>query len=174
MTVTQDEYAGMFAECTDAFRMEGERSYRTSPAEAEALAGFLAGKPEPPSAYPEWQSWLDQVCAWTSVGKTIARVRIIDDPPTDYQRWSLLWCARWHRQAGENIVYLSRQMADDLGIPRGDWWMFDHQHLVLIAFSATGEVAGKTLVTDPAVIARYRSWRSVAIRHAAMPEAMPL
>lgn len=171
--VTQDEYADMFRQCSDAFRMEGERSYRTSPAEAEALAGFLAGNPEPPSAFPVWQSWLDQVREWTEAGKTIARVRIMDDPPTDYQRWSL-WCASWHRQAGENIAYLSRRTADDLGIPRGDWQLFDHHHLVLMEFSATGEIAGKTLVTDPTVITRYRSWRSVALRHAAVPEAMPL
>ena len=115
-TVTQDEYAGMFRECSDAFRIEGKRLYRTSPAEAEALAGFLAGNPRPPSAFPVWQSWLDQVRTWTGQGKTIARVRIIDDPPTDYQRWSL-WCARWHRDAGEDIRYLTREAANALGIP---------------------------------------------------------
>ena len=171
--VSQDEYAAMFGECSDAFRMEGERSYRTSPAEAEALTGFVAGNPQPPSAFPVWEAWLDQVRAWTSEGKTIARVRIIDDPPTDYQRWSL-WCAPWHRQAGENIAYLSREIADSLGIGRGDWQLFDHRHLVLMAFSPTGEIAGKTLVTDPAVIARYQTWRRLALRHATMPEAMPL
>lgn len=170
--VTQDEYADMFRQCSDAFRMEAQPSYRTSEAEEQALAGFLAGNPQPPSEFPVWQSWLDQVREWTEAGKTIARVRIIDDPPTDYQRWSL-WCAPWHREAGENIGYLSREIADSLGIPRGDWQLFDHQHLVLIAFSPAGEVAAKTLLTDPEVITRYRSWRSVALRHATMPESMP-
>jgi hypothetical protein len=172
-TVTQDEYAGMFRECSDAFRIEGKRLYRTSPAEAEALAGFLAGSPQPPSAFPVWQSWLDQARAWIGQGKTIARVRIIDDPPTDYQRWSL-WGARWHRDAGEEIRYLSRETANVLGIPGGDWQMFDHNRVVVMAFTATGEIAGKTLVTDPAVIRRYQSWRALALQHAMMPEAIPV
>ncbi len=171
--VSQDEYAGMFRECSDAFRIEGERSYRTSPAEAEALAGFLAGSPQPPSAFPVWQSWLDQVRVWTSPpsGKTITRVRIIDRPPTDYQRWSL-WCSSWHRDAGEDIRYLSRARADALGIPRGDWQLFDHVRLVLMVFSAAGETAGKTLVTDSAVIRRYQAWRDLALRHAMAAEAV--
>jgi hypothetical protein len=171
--VTQDEYAGMFRECSDAFRIEGKRLYRTSPAEAEALAGFLAGNPQPPSAFPVWQSWLDQVRTWTRQGKTIARVRIIDDPLTDYQRWSL-WCARWHRDAGEDIRYLTREAANALGIPRGDWQMFDDNRVVVMAFTASGEIAGKTLVTDPAVIRRYQTWRALAARHATMAEAIAM
>ena len=163
----------MFRECSDAFRIEGKRLYRTSPAEVEALSGFLAGSPRPPSAFPVWQSWLDQVRAWTGQGKTIARVRIIDDPPTDYQRWSL-WCARWHRDAGEDIRYLTREAANALGIPRGDWQMFDHNRVVVMAFTASGESAGKTLVTDPTVIRRYQTWRALAVRHATMAEAIAM
>lgn len=163
----------MFRECSDAFRVEGEPSYLTSPAEAEALAGFVAGNPQPPSVFPVWQSWLDQVRVWISQGKTVARVRVIDDPPTDYQRWSL-WCARWHCDAGEDIRYLSRETASGLGIPRGDWQMFDHNRVVLMAFTDTGKPSGKTLVTEPAVILKYRSWRSLALRHATAAEAMPV
>ena len=172
-TVTQDEYAGMFRECSDAFRIEGKRLYRTSPAEAEALAGFLAGSPRPPSAFPVWQSWLDQVRTWTGQGKTIARVRIIDDPPTDYQRWSL-WCARWHRDAGEDIRYLTREAANALGIPRGDWQMFDHNRVVVMAFTASGENADKRLVSDLSMVRRYRIWRALAVEHATTAEAMPV
>jgi hypothetical protein len=163
----------MFRECSDAFRIEGEPAYRTSPDETEALAEFLAGSPGPPSKFPVWQSWLDQVRVWTSppFDKTIARVRVIDNPPTDYQRWSL-WCARWHHAAGEDIRYLPRETAEALGIPRGDWQLFDYSRLVLMAFTATGETAGKTLVTDSAVIRRYQTWRGLAARHATMAEAI--
>jgi hypothetical protein len=170
-TVSQDEYAGMFRECSDAFRIEAASVYRTSPAEAEALASFLAGSPRPPSAFPVWQSWLDQVRGWTGEGKTIARVRIIDSPPSDYQKWSL-WCASWHREAGEDVRYLSRQTANSLGIERGDWQMFDHNRVVLMRFTQSGEVADKTLVTDPSTIRIYRIWRAMALEHARTPEAV--
>ena len=172
-SISQDEYAGMFRECSDAFRIEGEPAYRTSQAEAEALARFLAGSPQPPSAFPAWQSWLDQVRGWTRQGKTIARIRIINSPPTDYQRWSV-WCSSWHRDAGEDIRYLSRETADSLGIPRGDWQLFDHVRLVLMEFTGDGETAGKTLVTDPAVIRRYQVWRALAVQHATVAKAIPV
>jgi hypothetical protein len=172
-SVSQEEYAGMFRECSDAFRIEAQPSYRTSPAESEALAGFLAGNAQPPSAFPVWQSWLDQVRGWTEGGKTLARVRIIDSPPTGYQRWSL-WCTNWHRDAGEDIRYLTREAADNLGIPRGDWQLFDHSRLVLMTFTDTGEPAGKTLITEPAVIRRYQGWRVLALRHATTARAVPV
>lgn len=171
-TVSQDEYAGMFQRCSHAFRIEGEPSYRTSADEAQALAGFLAGSPQPPSAFPVWQSWLDQVRTWTDQGKAIARVRIIDDPPTDYQRWAA-WGARWHREAGEDIRYLSREAANALRIPRGDWQLFDHQRLVLMEFTPTGEPMRKTLMTDLGVVRIYRMWRDVALRHATTADTIP-
>jgi hypothetical protein len=171
--VSQQDYAGMFRECSHAFRIEGEPVYFTSAAEGEALAGFLAGSPQPPSAFPEWQAWLDQIRQWTRQGKTITRVRIADNPMTGYQRWSV-WCSRWHLDAGESIRYLPRSAADLLGIPRGDWQLFDHNRLVLMAFTATGEPAGKTLVTDPEVISQHREWRSLALRHATAAEAIPV
>lgn len=172
-SLSQDEYAAMFRECSDAFRIEAQPSYLTSPAEGEALAGFLAGNPQPPSAFPVWQSWLDQVREWTEQGKTIARVRIIDYPPTDYQRWSI-WCTRWHRDAGEDIRYMSGERAHDHGIPRVDWQMFDHERLVFLDFTPAGEIAGKTLVTDSAVIRRYQAWRALAVSRATTAEAIPV
>jgi hypothetical protein len=110
---------------------------------------------------------------WTEQGKTIARVRIIDDPPTDYQRWSL-WASQWHRDAGEDIRYLRRKTAHNLGIGPGDWQLFDHRRLVLMAFTDTGEPASKTLITVPAVIARHRSWRAEAIAHARTADTIPV
>jgi hypothetical protein len=163
-TISEQDFSDLFRDCSDAFRIEAEPTYRTSPVEAEALAGFLAGSPQPPSAFAEWQTWLDQVRTWTASGKTIVRVRIIDSPPTDYQRWAL-WCASWHRDAGEDIRYMSRDTADGLSIPRGDWQMFDHQRLVLMAFTRSGEVGPKTLITDPTVIGWYEAWRVVAMEH---------
>jgi hypothetical protein len=169
--ISQESYLGMFRDSSEAFRFEAQHSYLTSDAEGEALAGFMEGGPQPPSAFPVWQSWLDQVRTWTEHGKTIARIRIIDSPPTDYQKWSL-WCASWHRDAGEDIRYLSRATADALGMPRGDWQMFDGLRVVLMRFTPAGEIAGKTLITDADEISRYQVWRDLALRHAKAAEAV--
>ena len=168
MTVSAAWFAGMFRDCDTAFRLEAQPMYRTSDAEAQALARFLAGAREAPEVYPEWRSWLDEMQALTGQGKTISRVRIMDEPPTGYQRWAM-WATRYHREAGEDIRWLPRSMAGSLGIPMNDWWLFDDTSLVLMSFTGDGQPDGMTLVTGPAVI-RYRTWRALATRHATITE----
>jgi hypothetical protein len=41
-------------------------------------------------------------------------VRVVETPPTDYQRW-MRWMDRWNRAAGEDIKYLSRANARKAG-----------------------------------------------------------
>jgi hypothetical protein len=163
--ISAEELAAMMCASGTAFRLETQPVYRTSVAEEEAFARFMAGAPQPPSELPPWQSWLDQMRELTRQGKTISRVRIVDDPPTDYQRWAM-WATRYHLEAGEDIRYLPRATAGTLGIPRGDWWLFDDTSLVLIAFMDDGHLDGRTLVTDPAVISRHSTWRALAASHA--------
>ena len=69
---------------------------------------FLAGPPTPPPQLDWWQPWLEQIARLTRDGKHIARVRVLAEPPTAYQRWEI-WAAPWHAQAGEDIRYLPRR-----------------------------------------------------------------
>ena len=118
-----------------------------------------------------WQTWLDEMKELTSQGKKISRVRIVDDPPTGYQRWAM-WTTRWHLEAGEDIRYLLRATARTLGIPAGDWWLFDDTSLVLMTFTSDGQPDGRTLVTDPAVVRKHHTWRALATRHAITAETI--
>ena len=52
----------------------------------------------------------------TREGKRISRVRVLAEPPSDYQRWEL-WAAPWHSQAGERIRYMPRSRAERIGLP---------------------------------------------------------
>jgi hypothetical protein len=164
----------LLRDCLAAFHLETQPWYRTSATEEEAVAGFLAGNPRSPGEYPEWRSWLDEMRELTGQGKRISRVRVVDDPPTGYQRWAM-WCTRWHAEAGEDIRYLPRATAGDLGIPSGDWWLFDDATLVVTAFTSDGQADGRTLITNPALVGRYVAWRDTAVRHAtaAEPQATP-
>jgi hypothetical protein len=170
--VSAEQFAGMLRTFSDtAFRLETQPAYSTSPAEREALALFLAGAPRPPGEFPVWQSWLDDMIELTGQGKKISRVRIVDDPPTGYQRWAM-WTTRWHLEAGEDIRYLPRATARTLGIPAGDWWLFDDTSLVLMTFTSDAQPDSKTLVTDPAVIRKHHTWRALATRHATTAETI--
>lgn len=147
-----------------AFRIEAQPSYAVAE-EREALAGFIAGHPRPPSAYRWWQDWLDMIRGLAQQGKTVERVRVLAEPLTTYQQWES-WGDRWHTEAGEQISYLSRSQALGVGLPLEDWWLFDSTRLVQMRFDDEGAAMGQQLVTDPQVVARHCSWRDLALRHA--------
>jgi hypothetical protein len=133
--------------------------------EQEDFRRFLAGEPltEPPDL--DWfRPWLDQIREVTSQGRAVQRIRILADPPTDYQRWEL-WATPYNAAAGEDIRFLTRSQATELGLPSGDWWLFDDTRLAVMRFDDEGRPLGGTIVTDPDVVARHRHWRDVAITH---------
>ena len=53
--------------------------------EQEMFAEFLAGEPRPFPDVPWYRAWYDQIATLTSQGKRVERVRLLDEPPTDYQ-----------------------------------------------------------------------------------------
>ena len=48
--------------------------------------------------------------------------------PASYQQWRQ-WGAPWHHQAGEKILFMPHREAKRLGIPIGNWWVFDHERV---------------------------------------------
>jgi uncharacterized protein DUF6879 len=167
-TVSQDQFRVMFAESRAAFRLEYQRD--PLPGEQEALQYWLSGNLMVPWEWPDWRNWLDLTWRHTSHGGEILRVRLIDEPPTPYQRFAT-HCTTWHEQAGDRIRYLRRPAAEQLGIVTSNWWMFDDTNVVLLNYDG-GEVPSKILVTDPAEIRRYQSWRDLALSHATAAEAV--
>lgn len=164
--LTDEQLTGMFDSFEiEAFRMETRREYTLSYEQA-IYDQFLAGAtPPPPTQIDWWRPWLDWVHRVSSQGRRLRRVRIIDDPPTDYQRFSL-WGGQWNVQAGEQIHYLGRAEATELAIPtQGDWWLFDSTSLVTVQFNADGDLLGQELITDPHIVARHCHWRDLAVAH---------
>ncbi len=126
--LTDDEFADAFRTfATTAFRLELQPAY-AEPVEQETVAKFLAGQPERPSDVPGIREWLEQVSQMAREGRRIERVRVHEDPPTDYQRWER-WAGQWNVDAGEMIHYLTRRQAEDAGllpaVGGDDWWLLD-------------------------------------------------
>jgi len=147
-----------------AFRLETRSGYAFAYERAE-FDRFRAGNPTPPSDVEWWRAWLDRVAGCVADGKSIGRVRLVDTPLTDYQRW-LVWSTPWHETAGENIRYMPRQMADSLGLVMRDWWLLDDACVIQLTFADDGSLAERALTIEPAVVAGYMSWRDVLMRHA--------
>jgi hypothetical protein len=149
-----------------AFRLETRPSYALG-YEREDFERFLAGEPREPAEADWWRPWLERMARFTREGKTVQRVRILDEPPTGYQRW-MLWGLPWHIAAGEDIRYITRSRAQRIGLPLShDWWLLDGERLILMRFTVAGEIDRKELVTDPLVIGEYEFWQDLAVRHSA-------
>ena len=169
--ITQAQFAEMFRTFREsAFHLETREFYAMT-YERDAFQRFLDGRPLQPSGLPWWQAWLDEMRELARQGKRIRRVRVLSEPPSDYQRWEL-WGTSWHTEAGEEIRYMSRRRAEQIGLPLDhDWWVFDDERLIITRFTDAGEIAGKSLITDPAIIAPYLTWRDLAVRNATTAES---
>jgi hypothetical protein len=149
----------------DAFRLEARAAYALD-YELEDFERFLAGRPRPPSEIDWWSPWLDRMRWFGSEGKHVSRVRILSEPPTDYQRW-MLWSTPWHSAVGEDIRYLARSRAQEISIPlEQDWWLLDGERVIVMHFTDAGELGTKELITEPEDAAVYRFWRDMALRNA--------
>jgi hypothetical protein len=165
-SVSEDEFARMLATPERSrFRLEVQPAYTIGEEQPE-FERFLAGRPRSPSEIAWWKDYLDQAAALTRRGVSVSRIRVVDQPPTGYQRW-LIWADPWYAAAGETVRYLTRAMALRIGLPMADdWELLDDARLVIMRFTGTGDLDGKALVTDPATVATYRAWRDLAVAHA--------
>lgn len=152
-----------------AFRLETRSAYALTYERAD-FEQFLAGSPVPPPELGWWQPWLEEIALLTSEGRTVSRVRVVDEPRTDYQKWEM-WAAPWHSRAGECIGYITRTSARAIGLPlTHDWWLLDDERVVAMWFTASGEISDRELITEPDAVARFCIWRDLAVRNATPAE----
>jgi hypothetical protein len=147
-----------------AFRLECQPVYAVTD-EQESIREFLAGRPRPVTEYAFYATWLEKIGAATAVGKRVERVRVLEEPPTDYQRWEM-WSGRYNIAAGESIRYLSRSRALAVRLPvTDDWWLFDSERLAVMRFSGSGEPLGGEIIADADVVAQHGVWWELAVQH---------
>jgi hypothetical protein len=158
----------IFSARSYAWRWEQQPAYEVD-CEAGMVAAFLAGHPQPPDDDPEMVRFYDQVRALVRGGAEIGRVRVVDDPPTDYQRW-LRWADAWNTDAGERILYLprpvlARQHREVPVAPEADWWLIDGVKLIVFHYRADrlGRLDRVELVTDPDEVRYARLWMTTVI-----------
>ncbi|MBP0455435.1 hypothetical protein J5Y04_38835 [Kitasatospora sp. RG8] len=144
----------------------------------ETRTGYLSDKQMP--SYSEFlrtgdtagevgHPWFENVRRMVDKGKRFERVRLVDDPPTEGQRY-LLACARTNVAAGEDIRYMWRSDAEVAGLAGlSDFWLFDSRTVARFHFEGERTI-GMELVTDPLEVLRACQARDAAWHHA-MPYA---
>lgn len=148
-----------------AFRLEVRDNYADDE-EAEHVRRFLAGEPDDDSWMDDWTG---MVLRRTLMGQHIERVRVVSEPWSDYARFGL-HLSRLNTAAGEDIRYLPRDQADQLGLPDYDYWLVDARKMCILRFDDHDVLLGADVITDPATIVEHCHYREIA-RHYATPRA---
>ncbi len=163
--VSDEEFFALLAAVgASALRLELQPAY-DEPGERATVARFLAGAPQVPTEVESLAAWFAFVAGMTATGRAIRRVRVHEDPPTEYQSWER-WIGAWNTQAGEDIRYLTRHAALDIGLlPAAgmlDWWLLDDAALIVMAFDPTGRRIRTELIDDSERVDQARSWWAMA------------
>lgn len=163
--LTVAEFGNLFFEFKHtAFRLEVQPFYNV-PEEQEPVSRFLDSQPLLPPDDPGYVGWLDFLRERTTAGIRVERVRVQDDPPTDYQRWER-WAGRWNITAGEVIRYMTPAAATAVELPLAyDWWLFDERRLFIMEFDPNQTLLGGELIEDQAVVIQHCAWRDLAVQH---------
>ncbi|MFI6242778.1 DUF6879 family protein [Micromonospora sp. NPDC050795] len=163
--LTGDDFNHLFRYFTStAFRLEVQPVYQVAE-EQQSIDEFLAGEPRPVTEFGFYAAWLDQIRSVTSQGRRVERVRVLNEPPTDYQRWEI-WSGQFNSAAGEVIRYIPRSKAESIDLPiKDDWWLFDSKRLAVMRFSDRGEPLGGEIFTDPAVVDQHNHWWRLALQN---------
>lgn len=149
------------------------REFRHTAWRLETRSGYASDRNSP--KWARWQAgedvaggtsaWLENVAGQTATGKRIERVRLVDERPTEGQRF-LLASAPGNVRAGEDIRNVTRAQAEQLRLPDYDFWLFDSRTVARFAFDENDTTLGVYVTEDPAEVLAACRARDAAWHHA--------
>ena len=111
--LSRAEFEALFDTFTEsAWRLEIQSAY-DEPEEREPLRRWLAGESDDLEWIADWWAWISDI---TRAGKRFGRVRVVYDPPSDYQRYELGVLTPPAVEAGEDIRILPAARARELAV----------------------------------------------------------
>jgi hypothetical protein len=161
-SVASPEWVRLFTGFThSAFRLEGLQHY-TAPDEEEAFTRFRAGKD--PEVDLSW--WIGLAKGHTAAGRSMSRVRIVIEPPSDYTRFELAHFPAM-AAAGDNIRIIAVSPGTwPADVPHHDFWIFDDRDVWILSYDDAGTFLSAELRDDPRAISEHLCWRDAALRRA--------
>ncbi|MGX1908988.1 DUF6879 family protein [Streptomyces phaeochromogenes] len=160
--ITAEEFGRMFTTLKhSAWRLETRGRYAWDEQQPEYQQFLAEGRVDWDLEDPWCLGRREQ----SAQGKRFERVRILDEPATEGQRYLLDNAAR-NTAVGEDIRVLTRGQADELGLPCEDFWIFDSRVVALLHFDDADEMGDIELITNPVDVLRYAQAREAAWHHA--------
>jgi hypothetical protein len=155
--VNADDFGRLFESFTvSAFRLECLPAYDvTEDAEREAFRRWRAG--EQPQGD---RAWLQTVRDANERGAQMQRVRLVESPLTEYQRFELAHGYPANVAAGEDIRICGHRPDGLLVV---DFWLFDNTTAVVLEYDDEGRFLRPVVAEN---LAPYRQARDVALASA--------
>lgn len=163
--VTEAELDDLFDSATASiFRLETLPAYDVDE-EADRIAQWRAGQPRPEQSV-RTSEWLREIAASTLAGVRWERVRVVDDPLTEYQRYQLPALVEMQTAGCSVGVVERRAYTGTWHAPIVDFWLFDggtdRAAAVEMVYTDSGRYVGARRA-DPGGIARDADlWRTMA------------
>lgn len=148
---------------SSAFRLELLPSYKVDQ-EIEALKQFANGAKSPSPGFN--QDWLLLVGELVARKVKVQRVRLIDEPVSDYIKFEIGWGYSNNVRVGEEIKVISRDSFDLLAEPAPitkDFWLFDDEICVFLEYDFTGKFLGLNRLSGEAVNL-YKQIKQTAVK----------
>jgi hypothetical protein len=152
----QASYEDLNALCrgitTSFLHLETRDSYGTE-VELPHMAKWRRGEPDD-FGWLGW--WLEMLRGHRAAGRTCRRGRVVSEPLSDYQRWTLSHADRFV-DAGEDIRYVPRPHLATVALPgSGDFYVFDDQMVMFLHYAGTGTNTAFETTTDPDIVRTCR------------------
>jgi hypothetical protein len=143
------------------FRLEIEPAYDV-PADGNDFERYLAGEPYPDMERKE--RWLLFLREQHDRGIYRHRVRVVNTPLSDYDRYAFEWGYSYNVPAGDDTRILN--LAEQSSLPPGlglwhDFWLVDDECAVRMNYNRKGNFLGADSI-DPERVDIYRQFRDVA------------
>ncbi|SEG94744.1 hypothetical protein SAMN05216223_1316 [Actinacidiphila yanglinensis] len=142
---THDELNELCKGITTSFvHLETRDAYGTE-TELPHMAKWRRGEADD-FAWLGW--WLDMLRGHRAAGRTCRRARIVSQPVSDYQRWTMSH-AKVLIDAGEDIRYVPRPRLATVPLPgSGDFYVFDDEIALFLHYAGTGTNAAFEITED--------------------------
>jgi hypothetical protein len=96
--------------------------------------------------------WLDMLRGHRAGGRTCRRARIVSEPLSAYQQWTLSHAGLFV-DAGEDIRYIPRPRLATVALPgSGDFYVFDDELALFLHYTGTGTNACFQTTGDPDIV----------------------
>jgi hypothetical protein len=147
--VSYDDLNTLCKSITRSFvHLETRDSYGTE-VELPNMAKWRRGEHDD-LAWLAW--WLEMLRGHAAAGRTCRRARIVSEPLSDYQRWTLSHASVFV-DAGEEIRYMSRSLLPTVALPgSGDFYVFDDELVLFLHYSGNGANSAFETTGDRATV----------------------